>query len=363
MATGAPAVPLEHGEPEPLLGVEGAGVPVQERVVARLVRDLRRPVEHDGQPPVQGEVVLHDREAVHHRARVPPRRIERGPDQRRVGGVEAEAREPGERAQHAVGGVHELLAERPEREELAAELGEAPPRARHLDAIVRRPDFLGRQASVGEGDLDRCRHAVGHAQDPGGWVGRSRGVHAVEDVVRAAVPEVPEVEDRVDAEGRVPACDLAIVAERAAENRPAAVHGAGEVQADEVPLEHALGADHIIDGDGEVGGRQGAARRHCLEDSVGARVDRVDGAVVRARVEVARGAGLHAVAARLCLPEERLAQLDCSVPVHHEGTEVGRQGNGHPPECLQPREGGSGRPEQRGGNHEGPGGPQEPGRA
>src|SRR5262249_10016613 len=195
-------------ETELLLCGEGTAVTRQELVEAGLVGDQGGLPEVDGESPEEGEVVLHHGEAAHHRARVPPLRIERGLDQGRIGGVQAVAGRTGETAQHTVGRVDELLAQGAQGQELAAEGREVPPVARHLDGVVRWADRLRGEARVRQGDLHRGGYAVRDLQHAGGWIGRAGGIYPVEGIVRAAVPEAPEVEDGVDVEGRVAARHL-----------------------------------------------------------------------------------------------------------------------------------------------------------
>src|SRR5262249_24168628 len=88
---------------------------------------------------------------------------------------------------------------------------------------------------------------------------------------------------------------------------------------------------------GEVGSGHGATRWHRVEHAVGARVDRVGHPHVGSRMEVAGGARLLPVTARLGLPEERLAELDGGGPVHPQGAEVRGQRDGRRSERFEIR--------------------------
>src|SRR5438445_411707 len=139
VALHAAALAREDVHAELLGGADRARVTREEAIDAGVVGHELRLVEQDRQAPVQGEVVLHDAEAVDERAGVPPLRLEGGLDERCVGGRETRAARVGERPEHAVVGRDELAAEGAEVQELASELRKVAARTRHLDPVVGRP--------------------------------------------------------------------------------------------------------------------------------------------------------------------------------------------------------------------------------
>src|SRR5439155_23990875 len=104
VALHAAALAGEDVQAELLGGAESAPVGGEEAVDGGVVGDQGRLVDEDREAPVQGEVVLHDAEAVDDRGRVPPLGLEGGLDERGVGGGEAGAAGVGERSEHAVVG-------------------------------------------------------------------------------------------------------------------------------------------------------------------------------------------------------------------------------------------------------------------
>src|SRR6185369_17291241 len=98
---------------------------------------------------------------------------------------------PGEWSEHAIVGVDNLLSERCEAEHLPAQLRKGAAPERHLGRIERRPGCLGSEA--GHLDLNWLWGEVtgGVAeQNLGSGVLGSERIHAVEDKVGPAIPEV-----------------------------------------------------------------------------------------------------------------------------------------------------------------------------
>src|SRR5439155_14120014 len=155
-------------------------------------------------------------------------------------------------------------------------------------------------------------------------------VYPVEDVVRPAVPEAPEVEDGVHGGGGVATRHLPDVHAVEVEHRIG--HGgaavAGTEETEEAPLDHPLGAGDVPGGDREARGGQHRVRHGRVEDAVGTRVEDVSAPGVGPRLEVTGGARLHAVTSRLHVPEERFAELNRRAAVRDEVPQVGRQGYG-----------------------------------
>ena len=140
---------------------------------------------------------------------------------------------PGEKAEHAVVRVDKLLAKGNHAEHLPPELREGAAPDGHLDFAQRRPDRLGSKARELDGNRllgQTLRRIV--EPDPGGGVERTEGIYAVEDEVGPAVPEVGEVEDRVDHGRRIarlypPRIDAAECETPDQGGRPAVNRGAG----------------------------------------------------------------------------------------------------------------------------------------
>ncbi len=288
--------------------------------------------------------------------RIPPLRVECLADERLVGGVQPTLRRTAQGAEHAVVAGDELQCEGTSREEppagqamtpspLAhqpvADLRERPPVGRHLEPVRRRADRLRGEARVLEPHL----HLLGRALARGGAVEErvrvavAERVHAVEHVLGPHVPEVAVVEDRVDHRGRVARLDAAHVAATPAQPDVEAVRIGTRIPAlTEDRMVHTLrGHDVVRVGDdgrlaiprvrelaqGKVLRPEGVVGALPVEVEVRVRRDRpvrpedhpeetgahlVLAPGVGAGAEVAGGARLHAVAAHLHVPEQRLPE-------------------------------------------------------
>jgi hypothetical protein len=360
--------------------VDRLRVALHEAVVGRVVGDERCLVGLDREAEEEREVVLQERvldrlrppvlaghdlgRAVGRNAdqllRPPPARVERLADQRLVAlDAQPRPRPRAEAAEDRVLGVHELPRERPQAPHAALDvaraareprrdLGKGAPARRHLARAERRRERLRGQARVLEAHANGRRDVrIVGAEHARVGVGVAEAVHAVEDVRRAAVPEVAVVEHRVDDARRVARCHLAQVQSAGAEaagvgqrNQALAAVAAQAVEAKEGD---ALRADHVVRprGQREVARFEGAvhgAGRGEVEIRIGAAVgvgaaqagiELVARPAVGTRVEVAARARLHAVAADLHVPEERLAERDRRLAVADELAQVRRLGHGH----------------------------------
>jgi len=243
-----------------------------------------------------------------------------------------------------------LEAERPGAEELPRNLAEGAVPEGHQGVVPRRSDRHGGEARV---------------VDPDG----AGGEHAVEDVVSAAVPQVGDIEDRVEDGGgvaRLAAPDVHTAnVEDGVGGRRAEVGRAPRVGAREVGPEDALrghdvvrvmehgrgailGVFELVEGEvgrGELVVGPPAPGGGGVEDRALGRIavlqpraQLVLAPVVSAGVEVAGGAG-HAVAPDLHVPEERLAELDGGAARDGAGVqevaEVGRPGDVDGPERVE----------------------------
>ena len=369
----------EDGEAELLLRRErvhvGAALtaPVHETVEGAVVGDEGRLVELDGEPEEEREVRLHHGELVgrergasrirdrqparrerHDLGRVPVRRLEGVANQRRVGDLQSRStgrtRTVGERAEQAVVRVDELAAERRQAEELLPDLRPRAAGARHEVGAHGRTDRHRRDTAVIDGDGHRDDAAVElHLEHARGGVARPERADAIEDGVPAAVPQVAEVEDRVDDRRRVARRDPSDVRAPDVPDgvRHTAAHllGAAGHDVHELRPEHPLGGHDVVAV--EEHGREAARRvgepveRKVARDERmvrgrdlerrrrvrGPGVQLVLRAVVRTGVEMAARAGLDAVAAHLHVPEERLPEGDGRRVVADEEGEVGGLGN------------------------------------
>src|SRR5690348_12760866 len=98
-----------------------------------------------------------------------------------------------------------------EREHAAAEHGPGAPVVGHLDVVHGRPDRLRGQARILYADGYGRQLPVAQTQHVGARIGIAEGGDPGKDVAGAAVPEVAEVENRVDDGRRVADGDLAYV--------------------------------------------------------------------------------------------------------------------------------------------------------
>ncbi len=302
--------------------------------------------------------------------------MERLADQVLVGHAEAGFRPTTEGAEHAIVGTHALARERQETaeapaavtiascqiaHEVVADLRENPAPSRHLESAQGRPHRLRGKARVVDEHAghQRLGSLVG-AVDEGVRIAVAEGIDAVEEVLGPQVPEVPVVEDRVDHRGRVARLHATHVG--GAVTLPAVEPVGvltGIARLPEDRKVHALRGRHVVGvgGDGRltirrihqlserevlgekpvVGPLRVAGRGARREIVVGiwrhatagtelhaqqARAHLVLGARVGARAEVARRARLHAVAAHLHVPEQRLTEHDGDGLVDDEVLEV-----------------------------------------
>ncbi|MND73406.1 hypothetical protein D3C80_649800 [compost metagenome] len=357
MAGDALALAQEQVHTLDLLGIECLGVALQVVVQRGLVGNQGGFVELDRQAEEQREIGFHlgvRRTTQGHRlGGIPQARIEGRLDQVAVG----RPARAGHRAEHRVGGRDALVAEHQGIEHALADVGKGAPAAGHLHCAAGWPHGLGRGRGVVEGqaDLGCDRRLVGRGdEDAGIRVAVAEGRETVEHEIGPAVPEVAQVEHRVDhrrrvAPGTAPHVDATDLED--AVGLLCALVEARLLGPNVVGIEHALGADHIVRGiedrriavqrvgqhvGGEIGFLQGVVgatlapgegrirghiagntggRERLVEDrghvgiGVGLpRVDLVVLAVVGAGVEVARRAGGIAIAADVHVPEQGLAQ-------------------------------------------------------
>ena len=146
--------------------------------------------------------------------------------------------------------MHLLRFERAPREHLAPEGPESVARTGHFEVAQCGAHGLRGEARIGQLHTHRHHRAVeAHLEHLGIRVAVAEGIHTVEHVVRAPVPEVAEIEHRVDHRGRVARGDLA--GERAVHvelvgRAVVAGLGAGRARAGEVAGERALRGHHVV---------------------------------------------------------------------------------------------------------------------
>ena len=202
-------------EPVLLLGGKGGPVPSQKAVEGGLIGNQGRLIELDCQPPEEGEVGFHLVETIRRDLDgIPEIVLKSILDHLAVTACEPPVADkfpvrqhdsPGDGAEHAVDGVDGLLTERGKTEHLPAELREGTPLEGHLGIIERRPRCLGGEAAKLDGDLLFHQRIVQVEPDTGTRIERTERVDTVEKEVGPAIPEIVEVEDRVDV-GRGVAC-------------------------------------------------------------------------------------------------------------------------------------------------------------
>ena len=381
--------------------------PLVERAV---VGDERRLVQHDRHAVEEGEVCLAHREGVRVAGRlvalhpavadselvalrpvelrirhgdaglgVPVHGLEGPLDELLVGDVYL-ALAVGQASQQAVFRMHVLALQYVAAEHLATDQRHdaevvAAVAERHLEVTQRRSHRLGRKAGVlhlHRLDHDGCALALENARP---LVLLAERVLPVEPVVGASVPEVGEVEHRVDRRRRVPRLDAprvgAVDVEDVVRNHGTAVYERAAVHTVEPVKDDALrrgdvvavprrgghdavaacdvvaGAD-ILD-ERKVGSLQLVVRSADLEPAVRSvrrlpvaldvavagvlhaqqvRIQLVLRSRVRAGLEVAGHAGLDAVGADRHVVEKRLAQLACGFHVGDPLVQI--RGQGHP---------------------------------
>ncbi|MNI26186.1 hypothetical protein D3C73_798730 [compost metagenome] len=251
MAIDALAFAEEQVHALDLLRVHRLMITLQVGVERRLVGNQRRFVHLDRQPEEQRKVRFHLRvghTAQRHRLRgIPQPGLESRLDQFTVRRA-ACARH---RAKHRVRRGNPLLLEHQRVEHAPANVGEGTPAAGHLHGAPRRADRL----RGGGGIVERQTHFGGHATAIAGDKNSGIGIaiaerrKAVEHVVGPAIPEVAHIERGVDHRRRVAPGRTTNVDPANLENTIRLLRAlveTGLVGLDEIGVEHALRADHVV---------------------------------------------------------------------------------------------------------------------
>src|SRR2546421_5609481 len=189
---------------------------VKKGVDMRVVRHERAFVELDRQPPEQREVGFHLGELLtadgDHARAAPPSRLECRLDHRSIGRGQT-SRSRGSRtacqtAEYAVGWVDKLLCERTQRQKLPAKLRKDASVARHLEFRERRSHGLRCQTTGLDGNPLSLEISVRiDLPHEGRRIEVAEPAGTRESVIRTPVPEVVEVEYRIDHARRVARLD------------------------------------------------------------------------------------------------------------------------------------------------------------
>ena len=335
MASGAVALAVENLHPAFLLRRQRTLITIHVAIERSLLGNQRRLVQQDGHTEVEREVqfkvipftgdggrvrsVAMSLTVDRNPARmVPEFRTERSPDQLPIAhgkpsGADLLVASERQRSQHAVRRIHPLLHHRHCIQKAPSDLRPGTSGMGHFHAAQHGTDRLGSQAGVGQPDPAQTQLVTGIIP-----IGRSLPVAGaprrptVEDLVRPTIPEVADVEDRVDDRRTMPPGRLPLRSMSSHRHDPVSLTRHGS---------HAGRSADVVRSDQSRQQVDPCILAGC-ENSIHASMESTLHPTVGTCVVMTGGAGRPAVTAHLHVPEKSLPQLHRRTPVLHQRQEV-----------------------------------------